>query len=65
MDEKLPTMKDVIDPDNKNNSESKVLTESNPEEKKESNSLSPSEEKTSQNAKTEMCQLIYYDFSLK
>ena len=65
MDEKLPTMKDVIDPDNKNNSESQGLTESNPEEKKESNSLSPSEEKTSQNIKTEMCQLIYYDFSLK
>ena len=59
MDEKLPTMMEAIDPDNKNNSES------NPEEKKESNSLSPSEEKTSQNTKTEMCQLIYYDFSLK
>ena len=65
MDEKLPTMMDAIDPDNKNNSESQVLTEPNPEEKKESNSLSPSEEKTSQNIKTEMCQLIYYDFSLK
>ena len=65
MDEKLPTMMDAIDPDNKKNSESQVVTESNPEEKKESNSLSPSEEKTSQNAKTEMCQLIYYDFSLK
>ena len=65
MEEKLPTMMDAIDPDKKNNTESQVLTEANPEEKKESNSVSPSEEKPSQTAKTEMCQLIYYDFSLK
>ena len=65
MEEKLPTMMDSINPDNKNNSESQTLTKSNPEEKKESVSLSPSDEKTSQNTKTEMCQLIFYDFSLK
>ncbi len=65
MDEKLPTMKDAINPDNKNISESEAPTESNPEEKKESSSLNNSEEKPSQNVKTEMCQLIYYDFSLK
>ena len=64
MEEKLPTMSDAINPDNKSNSESQTLTESNPEEKKESVSLSPSE-KTSPPVKTEMCQLIYYDFSLK
>lgn len=34
MEEKLPTMMNAIDPDNKNNSESQTLTESNPEEKK-------------------------------
>lgn len=65
MEEKLPTMMNAIDPDNKNNTESQTLTESNPEEKKESISSNPSEEKPSQNIKTEMCQLIYYDFSLK
>ena len=65
MEEKLPTMLDAINPDNKSNSESQTLTESNPEEKKESVSLSPSEEKTSPPIKSEMCQLIYYDFSLK
>ena len=65
MEEKLPTMMNAIDPDNKNNTESQKLTESNPEEKKESISSNPSEEKPSQNIKTEMCQLIYYDFSLK
>ena len=53
MEEKLPTMMNAIDPDNKNNTESQKLTELNPEEK------------PSQNIKTEMCQLIYYDFSLK
>lgn len=65
MDEKLPTMMDAINPESKNNLESQTITESNPEEKKESISLIPSEEKPSQNEKTEMCQLIYYDFSLK
>lgn len=34
MEEKLPTMMNAIDPDNKNNSESQTLTESNPEEKR-------------------------------
>jgi len=65
MEEKLPTMTDAIDPDKKTNTESQVLTEANSEEKKESNSVNPSEEKPPQNVKTEMCQLIYYDFSLK
>ena len=61
MEEKLPTVLDEINPDNKNQEqpkqESEVLSEvqNEVEQNKEKKEL----------VKTEMCQLIYYDFSLK
>ena len=56
MTDKLPSLMDVINPDNQKTEQTQNLNEINSEK--------PKEEKNDL-VKTEMCQLIYYDFSLK
>ena len=57
MTDKLPSLMDVINPDNQKTEQTQNLNEINSEK--------PKEENQQNSIKTEMCQLIYYDFSLK
>ena len=57
MTDKLPTVMDAINPDNQKTEQSQNVNELNSEK--------PKEENQNNSIKTEMCQLIYYDFSLK
>ena len=57
MTDKLPTVMDAINPDNQKTEQSQNVNELNSEK--------PKEENQNNSFKTEMCQLIYYNFSLK
>ena len=66
MTEKLPSLMDAINPDNQKTEQTQNLNEINSEKPKEEKKVVEKKEENQQNSiKTEMCQLIYYDFSLK
>ncbi len=66
MTDKLPSLMDVINPDNQITEQTQNLNEINSEKPKEEKKVIEKKEENQQNSiKTEMCQLIYYDFSLK
>jgi len=66
MTDKLPSLMDVINPDNQKTEQTQNLNEINSEKPKEEKKVIEKKEENQQNSiKTEMCQLIYYDFSLK
>ena len=66
MTEKLPSLMDAINPDNQKTEQTQNLNEINSEKPKEEKKVIEKKEENQQNSiKTEMCQLIYYDFSLK
>ena len=75
MTDKLPSLMDVINPDNQKTEQTQNLNEINSEKPKEEKKEIQKESEIPNEkieeppkeilSKTEMCQLIYYDFSVK